>query len=45
MALRALIMRNKLDIKKKELEELRAKDGEFQKREKELEQAISEMTD
>ena len=44
MALRALIMRNKLDIKKKELEALRAKDSGFQKREKELEQAIGEMT-
>lgn len=45
MALRALIMRNKLDIKKKELEALRAKDSDFQKREAELEQAIGEITD
>lgn len=45
MALRALIMRNKLDIKKKELEVLRAKDSEFQKREEEIEQAIGEITD
>lgn len=45
MALRALIMRNKLDIKKKELEALRAKDSGFQKREAELEQAIGEITD
>lgn len=45
MALRALILRNKLDIKKKELEALRAKDPEIQRRETELEQAVKEMTD
>ena len=45
MALRALILRNKLDIKKRELEALRAKDSEIQRRETELGQAIEEMTD
>ena len=45
MALRALILRNKLDINKRELEALRAKDSEIQSRETELGQAIEEMTD
>lgn len=45
MALRALLLRNKLDSKKKELEALRAKDAEFETREKKLEEAINEMTE
>ena len=43
MALKTLILRNKLDIKKKSLQELRDKDPDFEKREKELEDAINEM--
>ena len=43
MALKTLILRNKLDIKKKSLQELRDKDSDFEKREKELEDAINEM--
>lgn len=43
MALKTLILRNKLDIKKKTLQELRDKDPDFEKREKELEDAINEM--
>lgn len=42
MALKALMLRKKLDQKKKELEALRAKDAEFQTREAELETAIGE---
>lgn len=45
MALKALLMRSKLDAKKKELEALRAKDADFEKREAELETAIGEMTE
>ncbi len=45
MALRALILRNKLDAKKKQLEELRKRDPDFEKREKELSDAIGEMTE
>lgn len=42
MALRALMLRKKVDDKKKTLEELRGKDADFQKREEELETAIGE---
>lgn len=42
MALKALMIRKKLDEKKKNLEALRAKDADFEKREAELEQAIDE---
>lgn len=45
MALRAILLRNKLDTKNKALEALRAKDAEIEKREQELEAAINEMTD
>lgn len=45
MALKVLLLRNKLDIKKKSLQELRDKDPDFEKREKELETAINEMTE
>lgn len=42
MALKALMLRKKIDQKKKELEALRAKDADFQTREAELETAIAE---
>ena len=42
MALLALMLRKKIDGKKKELEELRGKTADFEKREEELEQAIEE---
>ena len=42
MALLALMLRKKIDGKKKELEELRGKTADFEKREAELEQAIEE---
>ena len=42
MALLALMLRKKIDGKKKTLEELRGKTAEFEKREAELEQAIEE---
>lgn len=45
MALRTLILRNKLDSRRKELETLRGKDEEFSAREKEIEDAISEMNE
>lgn len=45
MALKTLLLRNKLDIKNKKLQELREKDPEFERREKELEDAINEMTE
>ena len=45
MALKALLLRSKLDAKKKELENLRTKDADFETREAELETAISEMTE
>lgn len=45
MALKAILLRNKLDTKNKALEALRAKDAEIEKREQELEAAINEMTD
>lgn len=42
MALKALLLRKKINDKKQMLEELRAKDAEFTKREEELTQAIDE---
>lgn len=45
MALRVLLLRSKLDAKKKELGKLREKDSDFKKREKEFEDAIAEMTE
>ncbi len=42
MALKVLMLRKKIDSKKKELEALRAKDAEFATREAELETAIGE---
>ena len=45
MALRALLLRSKLDASRKKMEELRQKDQEFQTREAEIEEAISEMTE
>ena len=42
MALLALMLRKKIDGKKKTLEELRGKTADFEKREAELEQAIEE---
>lgn len=45
MALKVLLLRNKLDAKKKSLEEMRGKDTDFEKREEELESAINEMTE
>lgn len=42
MALKALLLRKKIDTKKKELEALREKDADFEKREKELTAAIDE---
>lgn len=43
MALKALLLRKKIDDKEKALEALRAKDVEFQKREAELAKAIEEV--
>ncbi len=45
MALRALILRKKADTKRAELETLRAKDADFEKREAELQQAVEEITE
>ena len=45
MALKTLLLRNKLDLKKKALTDLRAKDADFEKREAELEASINEMTE
>lgn len=45
MALKALLLRSKLDAKNKELEALRAKDAGFATREAELEAAVNEMTE
>lgn len=45
MALKVLLLRNKLDAKRKSLEEMRGKDTDFEKREEELESAINEMTE
>lgn len=42
MALKALMLRSKIDKKKKELEDLREKDADFKTREAELEAAIAE---
>lgn len=42
MALKALMLRKKIDMKNKDLEALRAKETDFATREAELEQAISE---
>lgn len=44
MALKVLLLSNKLDVKTKALEALRAKDADFEKREAELTSAIGEMT-
>lgn len=44
MALKVLLLRSKSDAKRKELQKLREKDAELQKREKELEDAVNEMT-
>ena len=45
MALKVLVLRSKLDAKKKALEKLREKDADFEKREAEIETAIGEMTE
>lgn len=45
MALKALLLRNKLEVSRKRMKELRGKDAEFQTRESEIEAAISEMTE
>lgn len=42
MALRALMLKRKLDDKRRELEDLRAKDAEFETREADLENSIAE---
>lgn len=42
MALKTIMTRKKIDDKKKQLEELRAKDAEFEKREAEITQSIDE---
>ena len=43
MALKTLLLRNKLELKKQALDELRKKDADFTRRETELENAIGEM--
>lgn len=43
MALKALLLRNKLESRRKALEDLRAKDAEFQNREAELTASIEEV--
>lgn len=45
MALKTLLLRSKLDAKKKSLANLREKDEEFEKRESEIATAIGEMTE
>ena len=45
MALRALLLRKKIDTAKAALEEMRKKDADFEKREKELEAAVAECTE
>jgi len=45
MALKTLLLRNKLDAKKKSLKTLREKDADFERRESEIETAIGEMTE
>ena len=42
MALRALMLRKKIDEKKKQLEQVKAKASDLEKREEELAQAIDE---
>ena len=44
MALKALVLRKRINDKKAALEALRAKDAEFEKRELELEASIEEAT-
>ena len=44
MALKTLLLRSRLDKAKRELEGLREKDADFEKREAELEAAVEEMT-
>ena len=43
--LKVLMLRKKLDTQKKNLEKLRKKESDFEKRTKELEVAISELRD
>lgn len=43
MALKALMLKRKIDLARKALEELRAKDADFAKREAELEASIAEV--
>ena len=45
MALKALVLRKKIDDKKKALDALRAKDAEFEKREADIKASIEEMTE
>lgn len=45
MALKFLLLRKKYDDKNKALEDLKLKENEFSKREKELETAILEIND
>lgn len=45
MALKTIMLRRSIDLKKKQLEELRSKDKDFETREKELETAIGEAED
>ena len=45
MALRALLLRSRLDKTRKGLEELKRKDAEFETREAELEDAVAEVTE
>lgn len=45
MALKALLLKKKLDESRKALDALRAKDAEFEKREAELAQSIEEVTE
>lgn len=45
MALKALLLKKRLDDKRKTLDGLRAKDAEFTKREEDLAKAIEEMTE
>ena len=45
MALKALVLRKRIDEKNKALASLREKDAEFEKREADLKASIEEMTD
>lgn len=45
MALKALMIRKRIDAERKKLEACRVKEADFSKREKELEKAISEISD